>query len=96
MHSTDLTDLLEKSDEYFMRLALREAHKAFDADEVPIGAIVVVNNHIVAKGYNQVELLKDSTSSSVSGLVPLIAGTSVGDGMKSIIASKRGCTPLLR
>lgn len=62
MFPNHLNDIFEKSDEYFMRIALREAQKAFDADEVPIGAIVVVNNNIVAKGYNQVELLKDSTA----------------------------------
>ena len=62
MLPNNLNDIFEKSDEYFMRIALREAQKAFDADEVPIGAIVVVNNNIVSKGYNQVELLKDSTA----------------------------------
>lgn len=58
----NIIDLPEKSDEYFMRLALREAHKAFDADEVPIGAVLVVNEQVIAKAHNQVELLKDSTA----------------------------------
>ncbi|CAN5306261.1 nucleoside deaminase [soil metagenome] len=49
-------------DEYFMQQALREAKKAFDADEVPIGAVLVINNKIIAKAYNQVELLKDPTA----------------------------------
>lgn len=48
--------------EMFMRLALREAANAYDHNEVPVGAIVVVNNKVVAKAYNQVELLKDSTA----------------------------------
>jgi tRNA(adenine34) deaminase len=51
-----------KNDEYFMRQALREASKAFDKDEVPIGAVVVMNEKIIARGYNQVEALKDATA----------------------------------
>lgn len=50
------------TDEQYMQLALQEAKKAFDEDEVPIGAIVVLNNKIIAKGYNQVEKLCDSTA----------------------------------
>ena len=50
------------TDEQFMQLALKEARKAFDADEVPIGAIVVMNKTVIAKAYNQVELLNDSTA----------------------------------
>ena len=50
------------SDEYFMKKALEQAQLAFDADEVPIGAIVVYENQIIGKGYNQVELLTDVTS----------------------------------
>jgi len=46
----------------FMKAALREAHKAFEKDEIPIGAVVVHENKIIAKAYNQVELLKDSTA----------------------------------
>lgn len=49
-------------DGHFMKQALREAQKAFDADEVPIGAVIVMQNTVIAKGYNQVELLKDSTA----------------------------------
>ena len=45
-----------------MRQALNEAKKAFDADEVPIGAVLVMNNKIVARAYNQVELLNDPTA----------------------------------
>ena len=50
------------TDDYFMRLALKEATYAFDEDEVPVGAIVVVNNKIIGKGYNQTERLKDVTA----------------------------------
>jgi tRNA(adenine34) deaminase len=49
-------------DEQYMKLALREAQKAYDEGEVPVGAIVVLNNTIIAKGYNQVEKLTDSTA----------------------------------
>jgi len=45
-----------------MEQALKEAQKAFDNNEVPVGAIVVLNNRIIARAYNQVELLNDSTA----------------------------------
>ena len=50
------------SDEQYMKLAILEAQKAFDKDEVPVGAIVVMQNKIIAKGHNQVELMNDSTA----------------------------------
>ncbi len=50
------------SHEYFMHEALKEAHKAFEADEVPVGAVLVINNKIIARGHNQVELLNDATA----------------------------------
>jgi len=52
--------MIERSDEYFMQEALKEANLAFEADEVPVGAVVVLNNKIIARGHNQVELLNDS------------------------------------
>lgn len=45
-----------------MRQALREAQIAYDKDEVPVGAVVVMDNKIIARGHNQVELLNDSTA----------------------------------
>lgn len=45
-----------------MQEALKEAQKAFDEDEVPVGAVVVHQNRIIARGYNQVERLKDPTA----------------------------------
>lgn len=45
-----------------MKQALREAQKAFEEDEVPVGAVVVMNDRIIARGYNQVEKLNDSTA----------------------------------
>jgi tRNA(adenine34) deaminase len=49
-------------DEPFMREALRLAEKARAADEVPVGAVVVRDGKIIARAYNQVELLKDATA----------------------------------
>src|SRR6266480_3837781 len=50
------------NDEYFMREALRQAQKAYEANEVPVGAVVVRGGHIIARASNQVELLKDATA----------------------------------
>ena len=49
-------------DEIFMQEALKAAKRAQDADEVPIGAVITHKNQIIAKAYNQVELLKDPTA----------------------------------
>ena len=51
-----------QSDAYFMREALRMAVRAHEAEEVPIGAVVVREGRIIARAYNQVELLKDATA----------------------------------
>jgi tRNA(adenine34) deaminase len=48
--------------ESFMRQALSQAQRAFDEDEVPVGAVIVMNGQVIAKGYNQVQLLKDVTA----------------------------------
>ena len=50
------------SDEYFMKKAIDEAYKAFDKDEVPVGAIIVFENRIIAKGHNLTEKLNDFTA----------------------------------
>jgi tRNA(adenine34) deaminase len=50
------------SDEYFMREALKQAEIALIEKEIPIGAIVVCNNRIIARAYNQTEKLNDSTA----------------------------------
>ncbi|MBE7441220.1 MAG: nucleoside deaminase [Flavobacteriales bacterium] len=50
------------SDEYFMKEALKEAQKAFDEDEVPVGAIVVCENKIIARAHNMTEKLNDVTA----------------------------------
>ncbi|MFN6245314.1 MAG: nucleoside deaminase [Chitinophagaceae bacterium] len=48
--------------ESFMRQALVQAQRAFDVDEVPVGAVIVMHGKIIAKAYNQVQLLKDVTA----------------------------------
>lgn len=53
---------MELKPEYFMKQALKQAEQAFAEDEVPIGAVVVADNHIIGKGYNQVERLNDPTA----------------------------------
>lgn len=50
------------TDEYFMREALKEARKALDNGEVPVGAIVVAKNKIIARAHNQTEQLTDATA----------------------------------
>lgn len=50
------------SDEYFMRQAIMEARKAALADEVPVGAVVVCQNQIIARAHNQTEMLHDVTA----------------------------------
>ena len=51
-----------QSDQYFMGEALRQAVKAYDAGEVPVGAVVVRAGRIIARASNQVELLNDATA----------------------------------
>ncbi len=70
--------MIEFNDEYFMKQALREAEKAFEADEVPVGAIVVLNNKIIARGHNQTEQLNDCTAHA-----EMIALTAAFNGMGS-------------
>ena len=50
------------SDDYFMKQALLEAEKAFASNEVPIGAVVVLEKKIIGRGYNQTEQLNDATA----------------------------------
>ncbi len=50
------------SDEYFMREALRQAARAYAAGEVPVGAVMVRAGRVIARAFNQVELLKDATA----------------------------------
>lgn len=49
-------------DEYYMGEALKEARAAFDEDEIPVGAVIVGNGRIIARGHNSTELLHDVTA----------------------------------
>lgn len=51
-----------QSDAYFMGEALRQARRALEADEVPVGAVIVREGRVIARAFNQVELLKDATA----------------------------------
>ena len=54
-----LSDYSDPRDEFFMFQALREAEKAYEEDEVPVGAVIVCNDRIIARGHNLTETLKD-------------------------------------
>lgn len=60
MEEEPIIDL--QSDQYFMGEALRQAVRAYEADETPIGAVVVRGGRIIARAFNQVEMLKDATA----------------------------------
>jgi len=53
---------MRKLEQYYMSEALKEASRAFDEDEVPVGAVVVHEDRVIARGHNQIERLKDPTA----------------------------------
>lgn len=61
-YTKNVMGLLAFSDEYFMGEAIKEARQAFDADEVPVGAVVVCNERIIARAHNLTERLTDVTA----------------------------------
>ena len=67
-----------QSDHYFMGEALRQARKAYEAEETPIGAVVVREGRVIARAFNQVELLRDATAQAEM-LVLTAAEEVVGD-----------------
>lgn len=50
------------TDEYFMKKALQEAETAFEKGEIPVGAIIVINNKVIARSHNLTEMLNDVTA----------------------------------
>jgi tRNA(adenine34) deaminase len=54
--------IFSREDDYFMKLALAEAKTAYERDEVPVGAVLVAQGQIIARGHNNVELLTDATA----------------------------------
>ena len=70
-------------DEYFMRQALQEAHKAFDIGEVPVGAVIVSNQRIIARAHNLTETLTDVTAhaemQAITAAANLLGGKYLND-----------------
>lgn len=62
-------------DTYFMRQALAEAQRAFDEDEIPVGAVVVCDNRIVARAHNLTETLNDVTAHAEMQAITAAANT---------------------
>lgn len=71
--------------EIWMNYAFKEAEKAYEKDEIPIGAVIVFENRIIAKGHNQVETLRDPTAHA-----EIIALTSAAEYLSSKVLL--GCT----
>ena len=73
---------MSKIHEQWMQKAIIEAKEALKNKEFPVGAIIVQNNQIIGKGYNQIELLKDATAHA-----EMIAITSASNFLKDFSAS---------
>jgi tRNA(adenine34) deaminase len=71
-------EALAELDAHFMGEALRQASKAYAAGEVPVGAVVVFEGRIIARAWNQVELLKDATAHAEM-LALTAAESAIGD-----------------
>ena len=63
------------NDEYFMRMAYQQAQMAFDKDEVPVGAVVVFKNRVIAKSHNLTETLNDVTAHAEMQAITAAANT---------------------
>ena len=74
-----------KTDEQYMRMALSEAADAYEADEVPVGAVVVLNGKVIARGHNLTETLHDVTAHAEMIAITAASGSL---GAKYL----RGCT----
>ncbi len=79
----------QSEDEHFMKEALKEAEKAFEALEVPVGAVLVHEGEVIAKGYNQVELLRDATAHAE--MICLTSGSNYLDNWR-LLESTLYCT----
>lgn len=66
------------TDEYFMRQALAEARSAFDEDEIPVGAVVVCNDRVIARAHNLTETLRDVTAHAEMQAITAAAGVKGG------------------
>lgn len=66
------------NDNYFMKLALQEAEKAYSQDEVPVGAVIAYQNQVIAKAYNQTQMLNDVTAHAE--MIAITSASSYIDG----------------
>jgi tRNA(adenine34) deaminase len=74
-----MTDIIKPfSHLYWMRFAYLEAEKAYELGEVPVGAVIVLNNHIIGRGYNMCETLQDATAHA-----EMLAITAASESLKS-------------
>ena len=73
-----MDDMEFLNDEYFMRIALSEAQKAYDEDEIPIGALIVANKTVIAKTHNMTQRLNDVTAHA-----EMLAFTSASEYLQS-------------
>jgi tRNA(adenine34) deaminase len=75
--------MMQPDDGFFMKQALLQARRAFEEDEVPVGAVIVQDGKIIARGYNQVEKLRDCTAHaeiiSLTSAFSLIGGKYLPD-----------------
>tara|TARA_B110000263_G_scaffold234548_1_gene232265 strand:+ start:22 stop:471 length:450 start_codon:yes stop_codon:yes gene_type:complete len=55
-------NLIIKRDEHYMKLALKQAEKAYEEEEIPVGAIIVLDDKVISRGYNQSQKLNDATA----------------------------------
>ncbi|MBR3959709.1 MAG: nucleoside deaminase [Bacteroidales bacterium] len=70
--------IFDNEDEYYMQQALREAKAAYDEGEIPIGAVIVCNGQIIARGHNNTERLNDVTAHA-----EMVAFTSASEALGS-------------
>ncbi len=68
----------KEMDKFFMQQAIKEAEKAFETDEVPVGAVIVHENKVIGRAYNQIRLLKDPTAHA-----EMIAITQASEALQS-------------
>src|SRR4051794_38412133 len=79
-----------QSDHYFMGEALRQAVKAYEAEEVPIGAVIVREGRIIGRAFNQVELLKDATAhAEMLAITRPRKPSAIGASMTALSMSRR-------
>ena len=69
-------------DRFFMQMALREAEKAFDEGEIPIGCVIVKDGAVIGKGHNQIEMLKDEENEAYENLPESLQDSEKGERMQ--------------